>query len=404
MTTTVQIAFDLSANGIGNYFTLDDATKGVLDNATYKLGGDVLVDVTQYVRGVGVKRGRSTMLDRFTTGTANVTLDNRARVFDPLNTASAYYGSIIPGKEVVITRDAYPIYTGNIADWNFSYTIDNDATAELAAVDGLAILAGQTRTAGTATAQLTGARVTAILTEAGWPLTERVISTGQATLDADVVPATENVLGYLQKVETSEPGALFASKTGAIVFKDRAALQLITAGVTFGDSNSDIRFTNIGVVFGSEELANSINVSYTSAGTVAGTVNVTDSASVTKYGTIDKTYATLLGSGSDSTALANWLIGLYSEPRYRIDSITVNLAGISQVAQVLALELGDVVTVKWTPNLTGAQISQIVSIDAIEHAIGVDRHEVTFTLSEAAAGFILDDAVYGVLDSSILGF
>jgi hypothetical protein len=82
----------------------------------------------------------------------------------------------------------------------------------------------------------------------------------------------------------------------------------------------------------------------------------------------------------------------------------VNLAGISQVAQVLALELGDVVTVRWTPNQTGSQISQVVSIDAIEHAIGVDTHQVTFTLSESAAGFILDDTVFGLLDTGILGF
>ena len=34
--TTVEIAFDLSANGVGNWFTLDDPLKGVLDNTTYK--------------------------------------------------------------------------------------------------------------------------------------------------------------------------------------------------------------------------------------------------------------------------------------------------------------------------------------------------------------------------------
>ena len=107
MGTRVQIAFDLSANGVGDYFTLDDATKGVLDNATYKLGGDVLVDVTAKVRSVQVRRGRSRQLERFTAGNANIVLDNRDRAFDPLNTASAYYGSILPGKQVIVAPAQY---------------------------------------------------------------------------------------------------------------------------------------------------------------------------------------------------------------------------------------------------------------------------------------------------------
>jgi hypothetical protein len=45
-----------------------------------------------------------------------------------------------------------------------------------------------------------------------------------------------------------------------------------------------------------------------------------------------------------------------------------------------------------------------VSIDQISHEISIDSHDVTFTLSEALAAFILDDALFGVLDEDILGF
>jgi hypothetical protein len=113
MATRVQIALDLSASGVGSYFTLDDATRGVLDNTLYKLGGDVLIDVTAKVLSVQVRRGRSRQLERFTAGNANIVLDNRDRAFDPLNTASAYYGSILPGKQVIIDRDGATIYTGS---------------------------------------------------------------------------------------------------------------------------------------------------------------------------------------------------------------------------------------------------------------------------------------------------
>lgn len=406
MATRIQIGFDLSANGVGNYFTLDDATKGVLDNATYVLGGTVLVDVTSKVRSVQVKRGRSRQLDKFVAGNANLVLDNRDRAFDPLNTASPYFGNIIPGKQLVIDRDGYPIYTGNMADWNFGYDTGGDSTAEPSAVDGFAVIAQQTRTPGTATAEKTGTRIGKVLTEAGWPLTQRRLSVGQATLDADYVGDNVNSLGYIQTVgDISEPGAVFIGKDGAFVFRDRADLQAFTSGVTFGTSG--IPMQAVEVVYGIEELWNSVHVTY-SAGTVAaaGTANADDLTSQGKYGIIDQTYNTLLANATDAQALANWQLNQYSEPNYRFNTVTVNMLRLStaQVAQVLALELGDTVNVTWTPNNIGSAISQYVTIDAIEHAISPADHQITFTLSQTIAAFILDDATFGVLDSNALGF
>jgi hypothetical protein len=83
--TKVFIAFDLSVSGQGTFFTLNDPVKGELDSATYVLAGDVLTEVTQDVRSVQVRRGRSWQLDKFETGTANVTLANRERQYDPSN-------------------------------------------------------------------------------------------------------------------------------------------------------------------------------------------------------------------------------------------------------------------------------------------------------------------------------
>ena len=401
----VAIAFDLNANGVGDYFTLDDAAKGVLDGATYKLAGDVLVDVTDRVRSVQVRRGRSTQLERFTAGNANLTLDNRTRAFDPLNTASPYYGSILPGKEITIERDGKPIYSGNVADWNFAYDISGDSLAMPSAVDGLASVAQQTRTPGTAIAQKTGARVNAVLTEIGWPLPQRSIATGQATLDADYVGDNVNALAYLSQVaDVSEPGAFFVGKTGAMTFRDRAQLQAYTSGITFGPSG--IPFTGIGIDYGSESLANAVSVTYTAGTVVAGTAVATDATSQTRYGVVDKTYATLLATAADAQALANWQVALYAEPQYRVDSLTVSLDGITatQAGQVLDLELGDAVQVSWTPNGVGAAVTQIVSIDGIEHQADPAQHLVTFTMSQTLAAFILDDPVFGVLDDDILGF
>ena len=401
----VQIAFNLAANGVGDFFTLDDSTKGVLGGATYKLAGDVLVDVTSRVRSVQVRRGRSTQLEKFTAGNANLVLDNRDRALDPLNSASPYYGSIIPGKEILIERDGYPIYTGNVADWNFTYDLNGDSLAEPSAVDGFAIIAPQVRTPGTAISEKTGARVAAVLTEIGWPLPQRDISTGQATLDADVVGDNVNALAYLSKVaDVSEPGAIFVSKTGAMTFRDRADLQTYTTGITFGPSG--IPFTGISVDYGSEQLVNSVNVTFPNGAAVGGTATASDATSQTRYGVIDKTYTTLLDTLTDAQALANWQVALYAEPVYRVNTLTVNLSGITsiQAGQVLDLELGDAVQVSWTPNSIGSAITQIVSIDGIRHEATPSMHSVTFDLSQTLAAFILNDTTFGVLDDDILGF
>jgi hypothetical protein len=68
MTLRAQIAFDLSLTTGVNFFTLDDVDKGVLDNTEYVLGGDALIDVTEYLRSVQVDRGRSRTLEKFTPG------------------------------------------------------------------------------------------------------------------------------------------------------------------------------------------------------------------------------------------------------------------------------------------------------------------------------------------------
>jgi hypothetical protein len=401
----VQIGFDLSANGVGDYFTLDDTTKGVLNNTTYVLGGNVLVDVTNDVRKVSVRRGRSRTLEKFTAGNATVVLDNMTNTgskYDPTNLSSPYFGSIVPGKQVLIEHLDTPMYDGNVADWNFSYDVNGNAVAEPSSVDGLTYLAQQTLSLGTATSQLTGARVSAILDLANWPAAQRSIATGQATLDADVIPEGTNVLSYLEKVaDISEPGALFVNRLGEVTFKDRSQLQNFSTGITFGGT-AGVPYQGCEIIYGTEEMTNSVQVTYTAGSVVAGTAIAEDLASQEAYGTINQTYESLLSTSTQAQALANWQVGLYSQPRFRVDSIAVNLAGLSsqQAAQVLAVDLGDVVAV-FPPNSSS---SQIVSVDGIEHEADPQQHVVTFRMSEASAAFILDNPQFGTLDNNSLGF
>ena len=400
----VSLGFSLYKNGIGDYFTLDDSTKGALNNATYTLAGDVLVDVTSDVRTIQIKRGRNRQLGRFTAGAANLVLSNASRKYDPLNTASPYFGSIVPGKQAVIEHNGYTLYTGNVADWNLDYDLGGDNTAQVSCTDGLATIANQTIAAGTASAELSGTRINTTLNALGWPTASRAISAGGATLAADVVADNTNAVTYLTKAVDSDPGALFVSADGLMTFRDRNDLQAFTSGATFGPSA--IPFVDVEVEYGAETLYPTVSVNYW-GGTAVAQVSSTDTTAVRDYGDSELLVDTLLGNATDASRLATYLMSKYANPVYRINSLTFALHGLSvpQSQTVLAQELGDMILVDgWAPGGVGAPISQYLTIEGIEHQADPSQHFVTFTLSETAASFQLDSAAFGVLDDDQLGF
>ncbi len=105
-------------------------------------------DVTEYVRAITVRRGRSDDLSPF-VGTATVELDNRDRRFDPFNTASVYNGKLIPRRQIRIRAAAgattYPVFQGYVAGWPVSYTDAGfDSTVTVECFDALAFVAAET--------------------------------------------------------------------------------------------------------------------------------------------------------------------------------------------------------------------------------------------------------------------
>lgn len=408
MATKVEISFNLAANGIGDLFTLDDATKGVLNNSTYKLAGDQYVDVTDRVRNITISRGRSRVLEQFTAGIATVILDNRTRLFDPTYAAGPYFGSIVPRKAIRIERDGIPIFYGNVEDWTWDNTLSGDATATVKAVDGFASIAQATMTAGTATGTTPGARIAAALTDAGWSSSQRNLATGQATLDSDVIASGTNVTSYIGKVERSEQGAFFFTAENIATFRSRAQTQDPTSSdVTF--SATEIPFVQYQAASLTDELRNSVAVTFTAGTVIAGTATATNQTSITNYGQLDYSLETVLSTNVQAQAVADYLVAQYKDPKYRVDTLTVLLEALSQSQrnQVLTLEVTDIVDVDVAlPNVNpvGAALTRVLAVDRIEHAIDPARHYVSLTMSDATTGFVLDDAQFGLLNSSRLGF
>jgi hypothetical protein len=405
-TTTVGISFDLSAVD-PNFFTLDDPIKGELDNVTYLLAGEIIQDVTEYVRRVSVSRGRSRELDRYSTGQATIVLDNRTRIFDPNDLATPYIGQILPRKAVQISVDDQSAIVGNVQDWSFLYELTGDATATVTAVDGFSLLTRQAVDNLSVSTQTTNNRVNTILDSVSWPAGKRDIATGTATLGTGV--ATGNALTYLQNVETCEAGDFFISRNGLATFKSRgiayddtaydAALTYdqavtpysfpspsVTSDLIFTDEADDgsstfVPYAALQLELGTDLLFNTVNMTYGTA-----TITAEDAESQTTYGlsTLDVN-ASLLSTAAQGTALAEYLVSVYRQPVARFSEVTVELNGLPTAVldKLLTLDLTDVVKVRFRPNSIYARVERRSIIEGIKHDVSIDSHRVTFSFSGA---------------------
>jgi hypothetical protein len=362
--------------------------------------GTAFFDVTSYATSVTISRGLSRQLDRFTTGTANLTFTNQTRIFEPENTYSSLYPYIKPKKNMLISTvvagSTAVQFTGRISDWDFSYQTEGAAVASASCVDGFDEFSGQLISGHTPVAQKTGERIAAILnrSEVNWPLANRSLDTGSQTLQADVIEEGRDVLEYLNIVSSSEPGLLYMTKENYIEFKDRTAGSINTAYfgatvVVFSTQANDeqIGYTDIAFTYGSDFLYNRVSVSSLGIETQVGN----NATSQSEYGVNNlELNGLLLPLGaqgtSDAQALAGYYSLIYGEPDFRIDTISVNLGALNATkqSQVLDIDIGDTIRVYFYPTVAVSSIPTVIDenliVIGIRHNIRPDQHTMDFFL------------------------
>jgi hypothetical protein len=393
--------------GLSKAFTLDDPIAGVIGSTEFTIGGVEFEDITDRVRSVSIGRGKNRDLDRFSAGTLSVELNNEDRAFDPLFTSSPYAGDIVPRRDVRVSAGSAVQYVGKVLDWNFSFEANGRQSASLEAADGLTFLAQQDLTFGTATPQLTGSRVNAVLSQASvnWPVEDRVIDAGNSPLGADVFDG--NVLSYLQQVEQSEGGLLFVDKLGRVAFVDRLTTPTVDNVTVFADDGTGIPFAPAALDYGTEQLHNQVTVTSPSSTAVA-----TDALSQTRYGITALDVDTLIDDADTVDGLAELLLSRFKEPQLRFQQIIVEVNKITPAEQatVFGLEIGDVLQVKLTPGNppVGAKIERFGQLIQIAHDVSPDEHLITFGLGSLQTSlFVIGDAEFGTIGESapgVLGF
>ena len=103
----LQIATGFIVDG----FTLDDATKGVLDNTDFVLDGTTeFASVLESTTNIAVKRGRRDIGDQFSAGTITFNITDVDGIFNPFYEDSPFYNTedsqpgLAPMRELKLIR------------------------------------------------------------------------------------------------------------------------------------------------------------------------------------------------------------------------------------------------------------------------------------------------------------
>lgn len=395
----VDIGF--TATSTGDYWHIGDAARGQVGVAA--VGPDELwTTVTSDVLEVSIQRGASRVegpVVRYEAGRLVARLLNTSRAYDPTNLSGPH---VVAGvTQVTPMRPArvralhngttYDLVRAYADSWTVSYSGPTYSETLLAATDGTKVLAGVDRAAASSVGagEDTGARVSRILTSAGWPSEDRMIAVGDSTLQATTL--TGAALAEIQEAVEAEAGEFYFDPSGRAFFRNRQAIltesRSTTSQAMFGDGPGELPYESVVVEYDDTQLANTVRITRDGG----SEQTATNATSVAAY--LTRTYARSgLPLQTDAAALdyAGWVLYQAKDPELRFASITIRARNGDSAtedalfAQVLGRRIGDRITVVRRPPGGGSVIQRDVFIRGIQHQVvpGVDW-QTTWSLQSA---------------------
>ncbi|WP_433252850.1 hypothetical protein ACQPYK_08545 [Streptosporangium sp. CA-135522] len=249
--------------------------------------------------------------------------------------------------------------------------------------------------------QKSGARIVALLADVGITDVDR-IDPGLSVLRLTGNEADQPILQLIRQVEISEAGLFFIRRDGKPAFHDRARRQ--TPAVTVLTLAGDQVGPDLSFLVDDALLMNDVTVTGYDGST---SHQVLGSTSIGLYGRYSRSIDTLLPTGTTDLAnRANYLFNVYSDPKPRAGQITIEIRSQPGLwPNLLALEIGDRVQVTSLPAEAPTPVLDLW-VEGIAETITDQSWTVTLDPSPASAttAFILDDPVYGVLNTNTLGW
>ena len=387
--------------------------QGILGTNVLADSAAVIVDVSDQIDYITTNRGRQAEADQFQTGTLSLRIVDQNGDFNSQNPNSPYYLLLSPMRKVQITATygtvTYPIFSGFIT--SYSTTTPQNANdvvyTTIQAVDAfrLAQNAQIATVAGAVAGDLSGTRINQLLDAISWPASMRDVDTGLTTMQAD--PGTaRTALAAMQTVETSEYGALYVDASGSFVFQDRTvtASSVAATATVFNDNGTNISYSNAVWILNDVLVYNQANITRT-----GGAVQTaTNQASIDKYFLHSYNQQNLLMQ-TDAVALqyAQAYVASRAETTVRCDAITLDLYTANYntgIIAALSLDYFDPVTIT-TTQPGSSTLTKTLQVFGVAMDISPNRWRVTFTTLEPIIdAFILDSALYGILDTNVLSY
>jgi hypothetical protein len=343
----------------------------------FGIGGSFTTVSDDLLLSVEIRRGRMYQNDFLDSGTAIVVLNNQSGAFDPSNTSSPWYNTLVAGMQVRIQGDGITIYTGFLEDNAVNQGIY--PTVSLTFVDGLAQIAKviSPALAKGAFEESASARAARVLNIAGWPSGARSL-TGSTMM----LRTAQNIscLDMLEQCANCVGGRFYISRTGVatlVPISDKFTRPTRLLFSDQGDANS-VQYDGIITNPGTDYV-------YNEAIVFRGPKRTQKTArygpSVSTYGVKSKRLDAPLLEGTASENLALYAARKDADAIVLVEQVDFTAIGIGPLAtDFLESELNDIITVK---RLTYDErnITLNCVIEGMAHSITAENWRVSYFMS-----------------------
>jgi hypothetical protein len=336
-------------------------------------------DVTCDVRSIEIQRGRQSWSDAFAAGTLRMAMANFTGYYSAWNphgvwASASPYRTDVPIRVSVLPAGSLTrstLFTGTTDQVTDSWPQIVDALATIDATDAFKQLARHTGLvrATVGDGELSGARVNRLLDDAGYTGVRKV-DAGLVTLQPTNLSGLS--LDLLRQVGESEWGWLFVDETGAVVFRQRDAVQtdprMTAIQWTFTDQDNSpvgVCYSDIALPTSDDEVVNVAQV--TPPGVATQTAQ--DANSVTWFGPRTWTKTDLpLKQASDALGLAQLVVLEQANYERRVEGITFDVRDAAGYAAALGVRINDRIrVVRHYPN--GYVLDAQLLVQSIHHSI-----------------------------------
>lgn len=200
------------------------------------------------------------------------------------------------------------------------------------------------------------------------------------TMIAHIPTAGTNVTELIKKVASAEEGTLFDAPAGPVTFHSRSHRYDDAVALSLDMAEHHVE-SDYSPALDRSTLLNDVS-SENIDGTVTG--RVVDADSDFEYGTVSTSLKTVSADDDDVLATASWRVAIYSEPRGRVPSLSVDVGAVADdvalVADLLAATIGTLVEVTNHPTQAASSTKQFY-VEGYTETIHAHGHQLAFNVS-----------------------